>query len=90
VYSFPTPPDVLTCYLSAGTTNKYQAYPCTYSAGNVVAVTVGALEVRTYTLIVTPIVNPTSQESSSQFRLRTLQSDVVIDYNEVWGQVTFA
>lgn len=80
------------CYLreDSSAAPAYAKVACAYAAGNVITLSTDTLGKANYTVQIGEVANPTLYASSSSFQLRTLLNDVVVDRNEVFGQVSFS
>ena len=85
-------PESLSCYLREDSSSDkvYKSYACSRLKGNTIQLDIGYLDQGNYTLQIGEIRNPSLYSSSSAFRIRTLLNDIVVDSNEIFGQVSFA
>ena len=68
----------------------YTALSCFIKDGRTVVFNMATLQAGSYQLVIGQIVNPTSFESSSSFKVYTYQVQGLIDYNENLGKMAFS
>ncbi len=84
-YDFPSSYE---CAISIDFQKTFAIKPCEYTTDNIVRINVGFLNKGELSLVVGEVKNPMTVKRTSQFKIRSLYDDVIIDHNDLFGVIS--